>query len=134
MKTPYFKGIFSNNIRIIKYLFSGISAFFTEYLTFLFFLYILNLNLTIANILSFCLGFIVSFTLNRNWVFKEFAKHKDPRPQLIKYLSLAMVNVLISSLLINLTSILVAAFIAKVLTVIIIAIWNYIIFKKYIFK
>lgn len=117
---------------ILKFLMSGGVAAATEYVVFLV-LHEIGLPLFIANAFSFMCGLVVSFTLNKQWVF---AKKGGGSRQFTMYFTLACINLLISS---GLLSLLVHGFnmlpsIAKLGTMILIASWNYIIYQKVIFK
>jgi len=134
MKIPDSVELIKVNKRVIKYVFSGIMAFATEYVSFIILFYFFHFHLTIANVISFFAGFTVSFLLNRNWVFGDVSKNGDRTRQLLKYFILALINVVISSILINLFSIFIVVFLSKLITVCTIAVWNYFIYKKFIFK
>lgn len=118
--------------KVLRFLVSGGSAALVEYLVFLV-LHHVHVDLVIANTLSFMSGFVVSFLLNKFWVFSN---QESMKGQLLKYSILALVNVLISNgvvwLMVNELG--VVPFIAKVITMVAIASWNYIIFSKIVFK
>src|SRR5687768_9648938 len=84
------------NYNIIKFLMSGGLAAVTEYLTFLLF-HKFGLFLIFANALSFLCGLVVSFMLNKHWVFSR--KGNGPR-QFVMYLTLAGLNLILGSALI----------------------------------
>lgn len=118
--------------RILRFLISGGSAATVEYVSFILLSFILMSPVVLANSVSFFCGFIVSFTLNKYWVFKNNDKLKG---QLTAYLILAIVNLCISNLvIIGLIHIGVIELIAKVFAMVAIASWNYLFFSKYIFK
>jgi len=119
-------------VRVVKFLVSGGSAALVEYLVFLL-LHYMQVDLLMANSLSFISGFLVSFTLNRAWVFSS----KDAVPkQLLIYATLAVANLIFSNvaiwLLVNELSLLSPY--AKIITMGTIACWNYFLYSRYIFK
>jgi len=119
--------------RLLKFLISGTTAAIVEYLTFLLLFNVCNLYIIEANLISFVFGLITSFILNRRWVFRsDNSIHSD----FSRYLTLAIVNSILGSLLLSLLvgGLSVAPYIAKLIVMITIAIWNYIIFSKFIFK
>ena len=119
--------------RLLKFLLSGTTAAIVEYLTFLLLFNVCNLYIIEANLISFVFGLITSFILNRRWVFRsDNSIHSD----FSRYLTLAIVNSILGSLLLSLLvgGLSVAPYIAKLIVMITIAIWNYIIFSKFIFK
>ena len=83
--------------------------------------------------ISFLCGFVVSFLLNRAWVFKS--KEKASR-QLMKYGLLAAINLVLTNLVMNcMVYVLhVNSLIAKISVMAMVAVWNYIIFSKLIFQ
>ena len=115
-----------------KFLVSGGSAALVEYTVFTL-LHYLGVELVIANTTSFLSGFIVSFTLNRSWVFASKGKI---RRQLLQYSTLAFVNLLLSNVLmllfVSVTP--VPSLVAKLVTMVAIACWNYLLFSRIIFK
>jgi putative flippase GtrA len=103
-----------------------------EYTAFLV-LHGIGLLLVLANVISFCCGFVVSFLLNKHWVFSR----KSGGPvQFVAYAALALINISISSglLVVLVHRLHIPAFIAKVCVMLLIASWNYAIFKKLIFR
>lgn len=116
--------------KVFKFLISGGLAAATEYGSFL--LFILALPLVAANALSFMMGLIVSFSLNRSWVFGSKGNTKKKFAQ---YFLLALINLTLGSLIIlALVTAGIPALIAKVVVMLLIATWNYLIFSKIIFK
>ncbi len=122
-----------NYKRFTRYVISGGSAAVAEYGTFLVFER-LGLTLLLANSFSFSIGLLISFALNRNWVFE--AKHKKVTHQFLPYLGLAIVNLFISDLLIHIFSVNlgITSFIAKLMAMACVAAWNYLFFFKFIFR
>lgn len=120
--------------RIIHYGISGFSAFIIEYGSFLILYYALKLPVVLSNTLSFILGLITSFTLNKNWVFGHTVHTRTFYNQFLVYLSVAVVNLMVTNLAIHILAKYIPAFVAKILLVLIVACWNFVIFKKIIFK
>ena len=118
--------------RIFRFLASGGSAAAVE-----FYVFILLLGWTdsifVVNSISFLCGLVVSFTLNRKWVFGSQAGVKR---QFIEYFILAIINLILSNLAIYLLvdGLGVAAWIGKIFVMGAIAFNNYFIFSKFIFK
>lgn len=120
--------------RLIRYLFSGGSAFLTEYLIFLVLFYVAKSNITTANILSFISGFGVSFLLNRSWVFKSSNQHYRIKTQIIYYVGLGIFNLVFSTISVNIIHNYTPGYLAKMSVVVLIAVWNYTIYKKVLFR
>ncbi len=126
------KALITRHSRLIKFIISGGTAAVVEYGLFALF-NALGVPLVIANTLSFIGGLLVSFSLNRTWVFlsKERA-----RRQFGLYVLLALINLVIGNTIIFLLhdGFGVYALVAKLIVMVLIASWNYLIFSRFIFK
>jgi putative flippase GtrA len=121
----------------LKYLLVGIGAFVTEYLVFISLFYWISISLSVSNIISFLIGFVFSFIGNRQWTFGGSSDYYYKKyQQILLYGLLAVINLFLSTFLIYCitTYIKLPAYIAKIVTVLIIITWNYLIYKYYIFK
>ncbi len=121
------------HIRIAKYLIVGASSVLVEYIIFVTLHYVFKLNIPIANVIGFSGGFIYSFFMNRGVVFTE-GKDGSARKQIVIYLVLALFNLMISTLLVTYISRYIPAYITKILVSGFIAVYNYILYRKVIFK
>ena len=122
----------SQSKRILRFLASGGSAAAVEFFVFMLLLGWVD-NTLVGNSISFLCGLMVSFTLNRKWVFGSQAGVKK---QFIEYFILAIINLILSNLAIYLLvdGLGVAAWIGKIFVMGAIAFNNYFIFSKFIFK
>ena len=76
--------------RLTRFLISGGSAAGVEYLVFILLQMTLGKSWVLASqTVSFACGFIVSFLLNRSWVFRSSG---DMKPELLKYILVAGIN------------------------------------------
>lgn len=122
--------------RPVKFLISGGTAAFVEYVVFLGFVAIGGqAYLLLIQAASFLSGFLVSFTLNKSWVFSSKNSGKTYH-ELWKYTVLAFVNLVISALFLWFLVDILAQniYISKIVVMVTIAVWNYFIFQKIIFK
>lgn len=119
--------------RITKFITSGIAAALTEYSLFTTLFLLFGTNLFIANSVSFLCGLTVSFLLNKHWVFQSKRRYHT---ELIKYTTLAIINLGISTiaLYVTVTSLGIDAKIAKIIVMGFVAIWNYALFSRLIFS
>ncbi|MDB5180431.1 MAG: hypothetical protein JWO54_189 [Candidatus Saccharibacteria bacterium] len=119
-------------VRLTKFLLSGGTAALVEYVVFLLLQHFM-VGLLIANSISFLCGFVVSFILNRSWVFSSNGAVKK---QLGSYTILAGINFLISNgvLWLLVEALNIPSPVAKLFTMVMIACWNYVLFSKIIFK
>jgi putative flippase GtrA len=118
-----------------RYLIAGGTAFATEYLIFLGIFGLTGMSIVISHSLSFLAGLFVSYTLNRQWVFASDSYAKRISYQMLSYVSLAGFNLIMTNIIIN--SLVVGGvhpFISKILVMMMVAIWNFLIFRYFIFK
>lgn len=119
--------------KVVRYLIAGGAAFFSEYLIFLILFYSVMASVISANIISFTIGFAVSFTLNKFWVFQTGSA--NILRQLTTYLIVALVNIVITSTAIKyLVDMGVSGYIAKIVLIVCVAAWNFMLFKCVIFR
>jgi putative flippase GtrA len=115
-------------------------AFVGEYLSFLLILsYASPENrLLVAQTLSFCMGLAISFSGNRLYTFKQHSApyHHAVHRQLFAYSMLALANLILSNIAIHLLTQKAGlnSAVAKIIVMLMVVLWNYVIFKKYIFK
>lgn len=125
--------------RILKYLSVGVISFGVEYVSFIILYQHLfsNINILVAQTVSFILGLITSYTGNRNFTFKHAnSKYKySRRKQIFFYFILSIINLIVSSfVIIILVNAGLRADIAKLITILIIVLWNLIIYSNIVFK
>ncbi len=120
--------------RFLRFLISGGSAAAVEYAAF----FILQITLgpdwlPASQSLSFACGFVVSFLLNRHWVFRSDG-HMGR--ELMKYGTVAAMNLVLGSVAIVLMvgPAGIHPLIAKFLVMGMIAAWNYLIFSLLVFS
>jgi len=123
------------NPRVVKYLVVGGTAFTAEYLSFVM-MVLAGFHIVAATSLSFVIGMGTSFLLNKGWAFKTSNEYvRSVKFQMVAYASLALANLVFANVLVaGMVSIDVSAYVAKVVTMAMIAVWNYIIFNKFIFN
>ncbi len=131
----FFKGLFTFNTfaQFYRYVLVGFLSFITE--TSL--LYLLTDHLKLwyiySNSIAYIIVFWLNFLLNRFWSFKS--KQNLPT-QLAMYLGLFVINLFASNgMLYLLTSVFkVYYLISKIFAVALVVSWNFVIYKKVIFK
>lgn len=122
------------NHRLLRFLISGGSAAGTEYALFVALHFLLGASHLLFNqSLSFAGGFVVSFLLNRLWVFSSTGTLSG---DLLKYTVIAALNLIAGNVVMTFLvgSIGTNPLIAKVFVMGMIAAWNYLIFSAFIFK
>jgi len=129
---------FFQNKKIIKYLLVGFTAFFVDYFLFIFLNKFIGLPIFFSNSTALIIGFLISFFGNRMFVFAasddNIMKH-SLKKQLLLYVILLTINTLLTYVIITgLESLGVDVAIGKVVSMAFIVVWNYILYKKIIFK
>ncbi len=121
--------------RFLHYLIAGASAFFVEYGCFYVLYTIFNIHLIIANSVSFLLGLLTSFFLNRLWTFSNNSYTKKATHQLVFYVVLAVINLLLTNVLLEaLARFGVDPRFGKILAMIITSLWNFFLFRAVVFS
>lgn len=124
-----------NRTRFSRYLIVGLAAFTLEYALFTLFIY-LGAYLLLAQTLSFCAGLVVSFTGNRSVTFTGGTYAHSRSSQFWRYATLALFNLVLSNGLIYMLveRFDTASYAAKIVVMVAIIGWNYLIFNKVIFR
>jgi len=120
-------------VQFLKYLVTGILSAGTEYSIFIILMNCINMWYIFANIPAYFTGFWISFLLNRFWSFKSKVNF---RKQLFQYFILFSINLGVQSLFLFLLTHLIGipSSISKIFVMGLIVLWNFIIFKKIIYK
>lgn len=121
--------------RFSKYFLVGGAAFVSDYSIFLLLIYVAGWSIFIANASGLLLGFMVSFFGNRTLVFGSKNAHHSLAKQILLYGVLLAVNTLLSYLIIQGASSLgLSLQWAKLIAMIFIVAWNFVIYGRVIFK
>lgn len=129
-----------SNRRILIYGVVGVLAFAVEYASFLLLIKVISGSyaLSAAQTLSFGLGLVVSFTGSRLFTFKSkgAAYAHSVTKQIGSYAVLAITNLVITNIAIYslVHYLLFIPFVAKLLVMCMVIVWNFLIFQKIIFK
>lgn len=120
--------------RIISYGIFGGLAFGIELLAFMLIAGVVPLF--VAQSVSFICGLIISFFGNRLVTFKTSAYQHNARRQFTAYFTLACLNLLLANIAIYVLvySLDLPLIVAKLATMVLITMWNFVIFQKLIFK
>jgi putative flippase GtrA len=122
--------------RIVKYIISGGTAAFTDFLALYFLTDILKVWYLLSAALAFLVAFVVSFTLQKFWTFRGGAE-QNPYKQLALFLSVSLfgnlvINTALMYLLVDFFKIWYMA--AQFMAAIMVALLNFFVYKKLIFK
>ena len=121
--------------QFLRYLAVGLACAGLEYGSFLGLHHALAWGLVAANTLAYALGLASSFLINKFWVFQGHQQHQT-RYQFIAYCTLAFFNYSVGTgLLLYLAQNLnLSAWLAKILSMGAIVVWNFAIYKKLIYR
>lgn len=123
--------------RFLRYVIVGGISFIGDYATFLVFYYVLHSGTALAAPAGLVVGFVINFTLNKAWSFEN--KGHDTKlvlTQVGMYVTLVVINTIFTYFFVELlkNADLLAPKYSKLLASILIIAWNYIIYKKIIFR
>jgi len=119
----------------LKYVITGGLAFVSEYSSFLLLFKALQVHLYLAASVSFIIGLVISFVLNRMWSFRSEEFTRSQRQQVGLYLFLAAINLGLTNLFIfAAVSLGILEEVAKIIAMALVVAWNFLIFKLVIFK
>lgn len=121
----------NNIIQLIKYIIIGGTSALCELLLFTT-LQVLGIGIFISNISSVIIATIINYLLNKFWAFKS---KKGSVKSLVLYIALFSFNITFSSqFIIFLSNTGVKSIVAKFISMILITCWNFILYKKIVFK
>ena len=121
------------SLQVFRYGSSGIVSIAIEYGTFLVFFYLLRLQINISITLSFLIVLVIGFVLSKYWVFHGDQGRRTAH-QFLLYCALASLNLVFSNLTIPcLHTLGIEPAIGKLLTMGVVATWNFFIQKRGIF-
>lgn len=118
--------------KTFKFLISGVTAVVVEYAIFALVMLADPALLYIAQTVSFLCGFVVSFLMNKFWVFRSSGTILNELP---KYSLIATINLFITNIALGVLVYRVGVifWVAKVIIIIFVAAWNYVLFNKFVF-
>lgn len=124
------------NSKGFKYIVAGLTSWGFDYGTLLFLYYVVGIKLGTATTIAFGMGLAVNFTLIKYWVFRGSQKGKKANfSQGLQYGLLTAFNLVITNLVIyQLSKRSIGPEISKVFTTAMIVCWNFVLYKKIIFK
>lgn len=93
-------------------------------------LYFLGARPTLSNLVSYSCGIAVSYMLNRTWTFR--AAHS--RVQAVKFVAATLTGLLISTAIVTGLALTIPAPVAKVISVPIVFVWNYLASRLWVFR
>jgi putative flippase GtrA len=124
------------NRKGFKYISAGLASWVVDYGTLMFLFYVLHFRLEVATTAAFIAGFVVNFTLVKYWVFGKSARNKQAvLAQGSAYIVLTAFNLLVTNLIIVfLAKRNIGPAVSKIFTTALIALWNFFIYRRLIFK
>lgn len=121
----------NNIIQFSKYIIIGGTSAICELLLFTIF-DMLEISIVISNISSVIIATIINYLLNKFWAFKS---QKASIKSLVLYIALFIFNIIFSSqFIVFVSNAGVNGIVAKLISMILITCWNFVLYKKVIFK
>ena len=121
----------SNIIQFSKYIIIGGTSALCELMLFTIF-QIIGMSIFISNISSVIISTIINYLLNKFWAFKSQTRSIK---SLVLYIGLFIFNITFSSqFIVILSNVGVKSIVAKFISMILINCWNFILYKKVVFK
>lgn len=124
------------NSSFVRYIIVGVGSLVVDYGLLLFGYHVLNLDLAVATTAGFIAGMLANFLLNKFWAFGDTG-HTAKRSalQMTMYVGLVIFNLLFTNVfVIFLQNNNVGPEVSKIASTAMITLWNFIIYKKIIFK
>lgn len=117
---------------LLRYSLVGTSSAAIEILLFVFFYQLVGIQVVISNICALALAAIYNFTMNRKWTFKS---SKRLLRSLVLYVILVAWNQLFSSwVIVYFMNLGLNALLAKILTMLCIVSWNFVLYRRVVFR
>lgn len=118
----------------VRFLFGGGVTVLCEYVVFYLLYVLVHWNLLLSNSLSFGAGLAVSYMFNRLWAFKKPSYRRKAHHQMVLYVLLAVTNLVFNNVIVSgLHGLGLDPRIGKIIAIIVIAAWNFVIYHKVIF-
>jgi putative flippase GtrA len=119
-----------------KYIVAGLISWGFDYGTLLLLFYVVGTRLGVATTVAYIIGILINFSLIKYWVFRGAQKTKKATAsQGLQYGILTLFNLIITNAVIYLLSKKsIGPEISKILTTALITCWNFVLYKKFIFK
>lgn len=119
----------------VRYLIVGGISVAVDYGTLLLCYYVFGFDLGVATTVGFLVGLVINFLLNKLWAFQAAGGAKQTTEQALKVALLVVFNLVVTNIaVVYLNKVNVGPEISKILTTLMITLWNYILYKKHIFK
>ena len=125
----------TNFIKATKFIVSGGTAALVSLVLFYVFWNVLHVWYLLASVLSFMLSVVVGFYLQKYFTFKDVSK-SNTRKQAVVFLLVSILNLLINIILMAffVEVLFIDEMLSKVTTLAILSIWNFFVYKKFVFK
>ena len=128
---------FYKNRRVVIYLLCGIASVAVDYSTFIFTYYMIHTPITVAVPAGLTAGLVASFLLNRVYTFQDQVSvgFRNILKQGGLYLVLFAINNAFTIYVIKfLLAVGVSAALGKIFATVVITLWNYLLYKRVVFK
>jgi putative flippase GtrA len=120
---------------VIKFFFAGSSAATVDLLFLFLFHGVFHWGLVLSTSLAFILSFVVSFTLQKFWTFRNYSQKKMP-VQFVLYISNAFIGLNLNGLLMHFLAIKLGVWylLAQIMVNLMIGVYNFFVYKFIVFR
>lgn len=117
-----------------RYLLTGGLSFGVEYISYFIFSRLMSVNLSISQFVSLILAAVINFLLTNFFTFQ--AGNKNLAKKSVMYTGLLLLNLALNNIIFNILvlNLGINDVLAKVATTVLILVWNFLIYKRFIFK
>lgn len=123
-----------SNAQIVRFGLVGILNTLLDIVLFMALVYGLGLFAPLANTISYGTGIIVSFWLNRRFTFNDTAKGKDAARRFVGFAAVYLAGLGLSTALVALFILAIPEGWAKLISVPIVFVWNYVAMRYLVFR
>lgn len=122
------------NNQVLRYIVGGGTSFLVEFSIFNALFYVNIVGAGVASGLSFCVGLVSSLIINKLWVFED-RQSRWSLKQTAMFIGLGVFNLVFTSFAVEMmVAVGILGFLAKIIMMVSVAVWNYVIMKSVIFK
>lgn len=122
------------NNKIFRYILVGGFSYFIELCVIVICKYAFGISDVYSVAISFWIGLVVAFVLQKLITFKEKSKGKKVVKQSVLYILLVLFNYIFTLAFVGLLSSITYVVIARTIALIITTSWNFLLYNKYLFK
>jgi putative flippase GtrA len=125
----------ANNVinKLITYLMVGVFNTVVDFAVFIFLTEKLEYDPVLANVISYSIGIGMSFIMNRRFTFRAQSYHLAPQYQFLRFLTVSLLSLVLSTLLVSLFAQAMTPRLAKILSAPFVVMWGFFAARAFVF-